>query len=904
MAVAVFAIGSAPRWAACLTAALCLATVVPLVSSRRYLHRRPLVLMLVAVAMAATALQLIPLPAAVVDFISPHRWLLAVENAKAWGTDPESFLPLSYDMPQTLIELAKFAGYLAFAYTCVRLSESSHARRWMLSSAAVIGGAMALTAVAHHIAKAKKLYGLYEPEFNAPSFLAPLLNPNHQAALLAFSVPIAIGIAVATPGPRRALWGGIALICAGVAFLTESRGGVISMVVGSGMVTSLVWLQQRRGLQTGDARLPKNVIVPAIIMMSCALALLVAFTAGGVAQELSKTTTEELSGSDYKLEAWRSSKALMYRHPWTGIGRGSFEFAFTRVHPSGTKTYSHVENEYLQAIIDWGVPISIALGLLLALIVIAMSRRTMVGPLEAGAIGGLVALGLHNFIDFNLEFPAVALPALMAVAVVLPTSLRKAKRSPRRVGLRTAALAAGAIVVLLAASPLGRTSKVEAASLDSDIDEPLEKVSSSSLAERARVATARHPSDYVEFGLAARALFRKGDSRAVELLNRALDLNPECSGVHWMAAQMLASTGHYREQGLIEYVLALKTAIEPRAILADMLTRFPSVDSAVLGLPLQPELAEKISTELGVLLRDDVALAYLERLHKEIPDNYEVAGLAADFALRRGQAQLALERAKQAYDKDKGARNSTRWGRALVGVGRAEEAEAMIDVAIMNVRSRGTRQELIAMLILRGDVQRERKKYFEAKETLSSALNLASERKDVASIYRSLAKVEEASGNANSATVIRQRADSLDPGGAVLDSGPAHVWWFRGTPTTTGTASGVPPQTTSTPADGKPADGKPADGKPADGKPADGKPADGKPADGKPADGKTPAKPADGKPADGKTPATKPADGKPADGKTPAAKTPAAETPAAKTPATKTPATKPPATKPADSANR
>jgi tetratricopeptide (TPR) repeat protein len=417
----------------------------------------------------------------------------------------------------------------------------------------------------------------------------------------------------------------------------------------------------------------------------------------------------------------------------------------------------------------------------------------MVGPLEAGAIGGLAARGLHNFIDFNLEFPAVALPALVALAVVLPASLRKGRSSERRTAFRVGALAAGAVAIALAASPLGRTSKVEAAELDADIDQPLEKISGTALVERALKMTERHPSDYVGFGLAARALFRKGDSRAVELINRALDLSPEHSGVHWMAGQMLASTTEHRNQALVEYSLALRTAPEPRAMLAEMLARFPSTELAVRALPPDPDLAEKITTELATLKREDVALAYVEKMHKAIRDNHELAGLVADFALIKGQNQLALRTAKQAYDKDRGARNAIRWGRALVAVGRAEEAEAMIDTAIMGIRSRGTRKELVTILTLRGDVQRERKKFYEAKETLTSALDLASDRKDAAAIYRALARVEDASGNPNSAAIERLRAEKLDPGGEVVVDTSPPLPWTGGDAPTTGTASGLPP---------------------------------------------------------------------------------------------------------------
>jgi tetratricopeptide (TPR) repeat protein len=794
LAVAAFAVGSAPRWAVCITAGLCLITVVPLVTSRRRLDERPLLLILLAMAIAFTAVQLIPLPSWLLEIVSPHRWDLTVENHRAWGTEPPSFVPLSYDFPQTLVELTKLVGYLAFAYTCIRLAESSRARRWMLSAAVLVGAGMAVTAVAHHVMKAKKLYGVYTPDFNPPSYLAPLLNANHLCALLAFCAPVAAALAVATRGPKRAIWMGSGLVVAGVCFLAGSRGGAIALVVGSATTGWFLFLQHRRGLQSRESRLPRNVMVPALIILACALSLLVAFTAGGVAQELSQTTTEELSGSDYKLAVWQSSRSLMYRHPWTGIGRGGFEFAFPRFHPSGIKTYSHVENEYLQVIIDWGAPAAAAMGVVLALMAIAVSRRRLVGPLEAGAIGGLVALALHNFVDFNLEFPAVALPAITAIAVLLPGRLRATRSSGTRyAGVRAGALAAAAVVVVVTSSPLARQAKVEAAELEELIDESIDKTPGKELVDHAVALTSRHPSDYLSFGLAAQALFRKGENRAVEVLNRALDLNPEHSGIHWMAAQMLAATTRGRGQALVEYELALRTAPEPRPILAEIVEHFPAVDTAVRALPLMPDLAERITYELDILKRDDLALAYAERLHKAMPENADMAGLVADYALLRGDIELALETAKQAYDKSKSPRNSVRWGRALVAAKRADEAANMLDKAMQTTRTVGNRKDLLQALILLADVQRERKRSVEAKETLVHAMDLAAERGDMIVILRALASVEESLGNPNSAAIARQRAAQLDLSddtantaapatGTTAPSAPSAqtaVWWYK-----------------------------------------------------------------------------------------------------------------------------
>ena len=790
MAVAAFALGSAPRWAVCITAALCLASMVPLISSRRAFDERPRILVFLAIAIGMTAGQAIPLPAAIVEWLSPYRWQLVVDNAVAWGEAPPSWTALSYDPPASLVELAKLSGYAVFAFTCTWLASYSTGRRRLLAIAVIVAGAIAMTAVAHFVVGTKLLFGLYKPKDFAPRFVAPLLNPNHLAALLAFATPLSIGLAVASPG-RRILWLGLGSLTAGVCLLTESRGGAIALVMGLMTAAGFMWIQKRRGDAAAETptKIPRAVVVPAVIVMACALALLAAFTAGGVIQELSSTSTDELSDAGYKLEAWRSSQKLMAHHPLTGVGRGGFEAAFTRPHPSGQKVFSHVENEYLQTIIDWGIPAAAGMALVLILMVVTGFRRGLVGPLEAGAVGGLVALAAHNFVDFNLQFPAIALPAIAAVAVILPGRLQKSRSYRRRIPLRIAAIAGGVLVLFAASSPWGTAARDETDDLADKI-----LIGSSDAVASARELTDRHPSDYLSFGLAAQALADRSDAKAPRIINRAQVLNPEHPGLHHLAAQMLIASANAQEakaatakpdeaatlrkraamartQSLVEYALALKTSLDPRAILADLIANIPDVETASHGLPLDPELAEEIDKQLHALGRADIALAHLRLIHKEIPDNGEVAGLLSEYALLRGDVPLAVETGKQAYAYNSLGKNSLRYGRALSAAGRNGEALAILTDAINHARARGTREDTVMLMVALGDVQRLLGKLTEAQETFVNAGDIiGGDRKGAAEIKRGLARVYDALGNPNQAAVERRRAERLDPTD-MLDAG-------------------------------------------------------------------------------------------------------------------------------------
>src|SRR6185369_6190725 len=112
--------------------------------------------------------------------------------------------------------------------------------------------------------------------------------------------------------------------------------------------------------------------------------------------------------------------------PWVGVGRGAFEAAFTRVHPaSGLASYSHLENEYLQAVVDWGVIGALALGLLAIWVAVAAVKRWRDGPLAAGALGALTVVAIQSNVDFGVEFLGLAAPMTAVAAALTYVPLRE-----------------------------------------------------------------------------------------------------------------------------------------------------------------------------------------------------------------------------------------------------------------------------------------------------------------------------------------------------------------------------------------------------------------------------------------------------------------------------------------------
>src|SRR5262249_7022186 len=151
---------------------------------------------------------------------------------------------------------------------------------------------------------------------------------------------------------------------------------------------------------------------------------------------------------------------LVRESPWIGVGRGAFEPAFTRVHQeSAFGTFSHLENEYLQAVVDWGIPGAAALALVTALLALVAARRRRQGPPAATPLGALTAVAAQSAVDFGVELPGLLIPCVAVAATLAYVPLREVSpaRSRRAMVVRGALMAAIVAGVVLVVAPSGAT---------------------------------------------------------------------------------------------------------------------------------------------------------------------------------------------------------------------------------------------------------------------------------------------------------------------------------------------------------------------------------------------------------------------------------------------------------------
>jgi len=747
LSTAVLALGGAPTWSVVVIGFAAALAVASQVTSRRRLARvSPLVVVLGAAA-ALTALQLVPLPDGVLAALDPGGHELVADSAALTGD--RGWMTLSLDPGNTRRALLELVAYLGLAWVALRFAASEVGRFRILAVVAVACGAAAFVGATHYVLGASALYGVYTPHRASPDVLAPLLNSNHFACLLALGAAVSAGLAMydRQSTRARALWIVVGLGCVATALLTHSRGGAAGLAVAAavfGVTIAVQRLTANAERRTPDAL---RVTVPALIIVVCTLVSVVWVSAsGGVSRDVAETRASELSDPLSKYAAWRSSMTLIEASPWVGVGRGGFEASFTRVHPaSAYHTFSHLENEYLQAVVDWGIPGAVILAGGLAWLVLFSLRRWRDGALAAGALAGAAAVATQSVVDFGVEMPGVAIPTILVASTLAYVRLREGSPLRGFVNPRAALVVAVILPAIWVASPTSRT-------LSEDHDR-LTNQETPSL-ELAQDAMRLHPLDYLAPAYAA-AASRAEPAKAMAYLNRALTLHPSHPDLHRVVARLLVQSGR-PGQARVEYQLALRGTSTPEALIEEIVRAYPDAASAAAAIPADYRAVERVARTLANLGRPDVASIYLQHVVEVVPHNADAWQYLLNVAEARNDLETAEKAAKRRSELLPSVATTSAYARILIRRGKVTDAERVLAGVD---RMPGATGEQVAVRLLLCDVYIEQKQWQRSRECLSAMRDAPAVRPETRrQIHARMARVEEALGNLRRAAFERAAA--------------------------------------------------------------------------------------------------------------------------------------------------
>ena len=547
-------LGGAFPWATSVLAGLAAATLFAcgLSSSTTQEERAPAVFAMALVLVGWTALQALPLPVVVTGLLAPSSVQDAEISAALLGHAAPSFVALTRAPGATWTELLKCVAALSAMYSGYLLARRGH-RLWVLSACGASGALLAVVAFAHLLAGAHKVFGIYAPVHASADVLGPLLNTNHLGGVMAFSVPVATGLAM-THSDRRAriAWVLCAIACAGVCALVRSRGAFGALVLGSLALVGWALTRSRRAGQS-PARQWAALAATGIVAASLAGAvylgwdlLLPKFVAPGAAS---------------KLEVAFRGLRLVADAPLTGVGRGAFADVFVRVY-GDTSRVTHPENIIVQWLAEWGVPVGLAA---LAVFTGSLARTVtrLRSPARAGALFGIVGLVTQNLVDFSLEMTGVAVLVAVALGAVLAPRT-EAPGPARGLPLRSLARFAAVAGLVCVASLAPFVDRWSVAALETRLRASQPRVDRTEFRAALAVALKMHPSEPTFPLLAAADALRRQSRDAPAWLNRAMVLAPRWVASHLLAAAWLQSRGR-SGQAWLEYREAARLAPERTA---------------------------------------------------------------------------------------------------------------------------------------------------------------------------------------------------------------------------------------------------------------------------------------------------------------------------------------------------
>lgn len=256
------------------------------------------------------------------------------------------------------------------------------------------------------------------------------ININSHAALLNLLLLPLLGFFVLAPVRSRALgWGlGACLFLLAYALaITRGRAAIVAFGVSVGF---FFWAAYPHvGKRRAVAAL--GLIAAAFVMGN--------ISAHGELMSRLESLSNPTSAGATRFVIWQQAWAMVVEQPWWGRGLGTFSLAYPPYRlPSDSSAGAFVHNDYLQLWIETGLPgavLFVAVWVTLAVGFWRARRRALAGAarIEIAALtGGLLAIALHGFFDFNFyQVPILLIAGLMLGRVQTLIHAAPATRSVR-----------------------------------------------------------------------------------------------------------------------------------------------------------------------------------------------------------------------------------------------------------------------------------------------------------------------------------------------------------------------------------------------------------------------------------------------------------------------------------------
>ncbi len=594
-------------------------------------------------AVAVTSFQLLPLPLSWLSTLSPATAQVLKQTLGAVGLFPKGpWQPLSLAPPETTAKLIRDLACLLL-YVAVLQWSYKQERMWQLLhistvTAAALCGLILLQTLLYI---PTPLMGLYTPTTSTPSgwlLGSPFINLKHLSGYLLFHALLVLPLLANANSLRERIGWSTALGILSVTLLLTLS--VYSFLLFLGGVLLFLWLlgHQVFTKSTHDPTkidpiydpLPILAVDPAtaeplphktaadaledakrkkranrnyqrssrdpkpvwrgwkIVWENVGYRIALGLGILGVGSLLLWGTQSYAPAPTNPTVDWKTSWAFahpMIRHyPLWGAGRGATPMAWHRFASSttpyrGQKTITHIESQWLQPFVDWGIPFGLLFVCCAIFLFWQMIHRSQ-GLLEHSVLLAMVALLLQNATDFNLEFLGTAFPFLVFLAALNRLQQDRATahfHSP----LLLASIAGLALVVFLWATPYARQHNYH---LLPQQWKTLTKLPPKAFDAGIKRLLPQHPSDYMLAALLTRHYtFQRPwqPKRALLWSKKGLFLNPTATDIYLLRGYILARLKLYQQATRdLSISVMLNPKLTPKAV--QMVFQFKFTRTAIL----------------------------------------------------------------------------------------------------------------------------------------------------------------------------------------------------------------------------------------------------------------------------------------------------------------------------------
>ena len=415
--------------------------------------RLPLVFkILLAVFLAVSFLQIVPLPASIVKILSPRAYGIMFGLVRDGLAAPSPWLTLSLAPSATLSELVLILCCGIFGFLVLRTVRSR--RQVEIFVLVMIGSALfqAFYGMAETFSGSERIFG-YAKKYYLGCVTGTYINRNHFAGFMEMIFPLSLGYLLVKARyfamekglsiRQKILWFGqeslqwtlllgLVPVLLGVALVfSKSRSGITVLFLTIILATLAVaaWrefsddsadpgtVEERRGQKRRFGRIIR-IIFAAVLAMVAWL---------GVGPVIERFAEMDLS-REGRLVVMKNTVEMIGDYPWVGVGKGTYVDAYAMYEKVDDRVkLSYTHNDYLEFAAENGVVSGGALaaaGIGLAVWLAAMWRRrrsSFAKGIGLGAMLGVTAILIHGFTDFNLQIPANAVyfTALAMLGVVV-----------------------------------------------------------------------------------------------------------------------------------------------------------------------------------------------------------------------------------------------------------------------------------------------------------------------------------------------------------------------------------------------------------------------------------------------------------------------------------------------------